>query len=97
MKAWVLTRQAPIEDRPLEMVDLPMPQPGAHEVRVRVAMCGICRTDLHIAEGDLAAGKEQLILGHEIVGVVDVVGDGLTRAQMGDKVGVTWLARTCGE
>jgi propanol-preferring alcohol dehydrogenase len=97
MRGWVLTRQAPIEDRPLEMVDLPMPQPGAHEVRVRVAMCGICRTDLHIAEGDLAAGKEQLILGHEIVGVVDAVGDGVTRVQMGDKVGVTWLARTCGE
>jgi len=96
MKAWVLTEPAPIEEHPLELTELLMPQPGAHEVRVRVQVCGICRTDLHIAEGELPAGKERLVLGHEIVGVVDEVGEGVTRVRAGEKVGVTWLGRTCG-
>ncbi len=97
MRAWVLTKQAPIEEHPLELVEVRTPHAGSHEVRVRVVVCGICRTDLHIAEGDLAAGKERLVLGHEIVGVVDGVGNGVTRVGVGDKVGVTWLGRTCGE
>jgi propanol-preferring alcohol dehydrogenase len=96
MKAWVLTRQAPIEECPLELVEQPTPQPQAHEVLVRVGICGICRTDLHIAEGDLAAGKKRLILGHEVVGVVDAVGEAVNRVRPGEKVGVTWLGRTCG-
>jgi propanol-preferring alcohol dehydrogenase len=96
MKAWVLTKAAPIEEHPLELTDLPMPQPRAQEVRVHVLICGICRTDLHIAEGDLPAGKERLVLGHEIVGVVDEVGEGVTRVRIGQKVGVTWLGHTCG-
>lgn len=97
MEAWVLTRQAPIEERPLALVELPTPRPAAHEVLVRVELCGLCRTDLHIAEGDLAAGKDRLVLGHEIVGRVDAFGDGVTGLSVGDKVGVTWLGRTCGE
>jgi propanol-preferring alcohol dehydrogenase len=96
MRAWVLTKPAPMEEHPLELVDVPMPQPGPGEVRVRVLLCGICRTDLHIAEGDLPAGKERLVLGHEIVGVVDAVGEGVTRVRTGQKVGVTWIGRTCG-
>lgn len=97
MKAWILTRPAPIEEHPLELMELPKPQPQAHEVQVRVITCGICRTDLHIAEGDLATGKERLVLGHEIVGVVHGVGEGVTRVRVGEKVGVTWLGRTCGK
>jgi len=97
MRAWVLARQAPIDERPLELVELPTPQPQADQVRVRVTLCGICRTDLHIAEGDLAAAKDRLILGHEIVGRVDAVGDRVSGVRVGERVGVTWLGRTCGE
>jgi propanol-preferring alcohol dehydrogenase len=97
MRAWVLTKPAPIEERPLKLVDQPTPQPQGREVRVRVSLCGICRTDLHIAEGDLPAGKDRLVLGHEIIGVVDAVGENVTRVRLGEKVGVTWLGRTCGE
>jgi propanol-preferring alcohol dehydrogenase len=97
MRAWVLTKPAPIEERPLELVDQPTPQPQGREVRVRVSLCGICCTDLHIAEGDLPAGKGRLVLGHEIIGVVDAVGENVTRVRLGEKVGVTWLGRTCGE
>jgi len=96
MRAWVLARQLPIGERPLEFTELPIPQPGEREIRVRVTVCGICRTDLHIAEGDLEAGKDRLVLGHEIVGVVDQVGTAVTRVRIGDKVGVSWLGRTCG-
>jgi propanol-preferring alcohol dehydrogenase len=96
MKAWILRRPAPIEERPLELVEVPTPRPGPNQVRVRVNACGICRTDLHIAEGDLAAGKHPLVLGHEIVGAVDRVGKGVSRVLVGEKVGVTWLGRTCG-
>jgi propanol-preferring alcohol dehydrogenase len=61
-----------------------------------VVVCGICRTDLHLAEGDLTPGKESLILGHEIVGEVDSVGEGVTRVRVGERAGVTWLGGTCG-
>ena len=97
MKAWILRKPAPIEEGPLELVEIPTPQPGPNQVRVRVTACGICRTDLHIAEGDLAAGKNPLVLGHEIVGAVDGVGKGVSSFLGGEKVGVTWLGRTCGE
>jgi propanol-preferring alcohol dehydrogenase len=97
MKAWILRTPAPVEKRPLALTEVPTPEPGAHEVRVRVSVCGICRTDLHLAEGDLAAGKADLILGHEIVGVVDAVGKGASRVHEGERVGITWLGCTCGK
>ncbi|MGD2121609.1 MAG: alcohol dehydrogenase catalytic domain-containing protein [Gemmatimonadota bacterium] len=96
MKAWILRSPAPIRDDPLELSELPTPEPGPNQVRLRVDVCGICRTDLHIAEGDLPAGKDSLILGHEIVGVVDAVGEGATRVKEGESAGVTWLGETCG-
>lgn len=96
MKAWTLTRQAPMEDRPLELREVPTPHPEADQVRLRVSACGICRTDLHIAEGDLPAGKDELILGHEVVGEVDAVGDDVNAVAPGTRAGVTWLGRTCG-
>jgi propanol-preferring alcohol dehydrogenase len=96
MKAWILTKQGPIEHRPLELVDLPMPRPREHEIRVKVQVCGLCRTDLHIAEGDLPLKKTPLVLGHEVVGVVDEVGSNVIEFREGDKVGVTWFAGKCG-
>jgi propanol-preferring alcohol dehydrogenase len=96
MKAWVLRKPAPIGKHPLELVEIPTPEPGPHQVRLRVTVSGICRTDLHLAEGDLPAGKDDLVLGHEIVGVVDTSGDGVTRVRAGESAGVTWLGRTCG-
>jgi propanol-preferring alcohol dehydrogenase len=97
MKAWILQNPAPIEDHPLELVELPTPVPGPNQVRLRVTVSGICRTDLHIAEGDLSAGKQSLILGHEVVGVVDAVGEAVTRVRVGERAGITWLGRTCGD
>jgi propanol-preferring alcohol dehydrogenase len=96
MKAWVLDQQRPIGEHPLTLGEVPTPRLRGCEVRVRVSVCGICRTDLHVAEGDLPLGKPQLILGHEIVGVVDEVGEKVTMVGVGEKVGVSWLGRTCG-
>ncbi len=70
--------------------------PGAGEVRVRVSTCGVCRTDLHLAEGDLAPRRPGVVPGHEVVGRVDRVGTGCTDLAEGDRVGIPWLARTCG-
>jgi len=96
MKAMCLSKAQPVEQSPLELVDLPAPITGSGEVRLRVEACGICRTDLHIIEGDLTLPKLPLIPGHEIVGVVDQVGNGVTRFREGDRVGVSWLLSTCG-
>ncbi|MGZ4755220.1 MAG: zinc-dependent alcohol dehydrogenase family protein, partial [Acidimicrobiia bacterium] len=83
-------------EHPLELVDRPIPVPGPGEVRVRVLTCGVCRTDLHLAEGDLPPRREQVTPGHEVVGVVDARGDGSQRFADGERVGVPWLAHTCG-
>jgi propanol-preferring alcohol dehydrogenase len=81
---------------PLALAELPLPSPGPGEVRVRVAACGVCRTDLHVADGELPAPKLPLVLGHEIVGRVEALGAGVARLRTGDRVGVPWLAWTCG-
>jgi len=96
MKAWVLEQPGPIEAGPVKLVDLPLPEPATGQVRLRVLACGLCRTDLHIAEGDLPLHRSPVVLGHEIVGRVDVVGEGVAGVEVGDLVGVTWLGRTCG-
>lgn len=97
MKACVLDAQAPIETRPLRLVDLPLPEPGMGEIRIRVAACGICRTDLHVIEGDLEPRRLPLIPGHQVVGTVDALGEGTTTFAVGDRVGVAWLGATCQE
>ena len=97
MRAWQVVSPGPIEDHPLELADLPAPDPGAGEIRVRVTVCGVCRTDLHIAEGDLAPHRDRIIPGHEIVGVVDELGAGAGRFNVGDRVGIAWLRYTCGK
>jgi len=71
MKAWILENQAPIENLPLKLKKVPKPEPEARKIRIKNIACGVCRTDIHIAEGDLPLKKSPLILGHEIVGVVD--------------------------
>ncbi len=97
MKAMQLQKAQPIEERPLELVDLPPPIPGPGEIRVRVEACGICRTDLHIIEGDLLLPKLPVVPGHQIVGVVDQVGAGVTHFREGDRLGIPWLFSTCGQ
>jgi propanol-preferring alcohol dehydrogenase len=96
MQAWVVNEPGPITDHPLELVELPIPAPGPGEIRVRVLTCGVCRTDLHLAEGDLPPRHSRVVPGHEVVGVVDAVGPDADRFAEGDRVGVPWLAHTCG-
>lgn len=96
MKACVLHAPAGVETNPLQFSDVPTPAPGRGEVRVRVKMCGVCRTDLHVVEGELAPRKSPVIPGHQIVGVVEQCGEGATRFQPGARVGIAWLHQTDG-
>ncbi len=96
MRAMVLNRIAPIEERPLELRDVEDPEPGPGEVRVRVLACGVCRTDLHVIEGDLPEPELPLIPGHQVVGRVETLGKGCSRFEEGDRVGIAWLRETCG-
>ena len=96
MKAMVLGRIAPIEERPLELRDVPDPVPGRGEIRVRVFACGVCRTDLHVIEGDLPAPDLPRVPGHQVVGVVEASGPDCSRFEAGDRVGIAWLRETCG-
>ena len=93
MRAMVLEKQG----SPLRLTDLPVPQPGPRHLRLRVEACGLCRTDLHVADGDLREPKLPLVLGHQIVGIVDAVGDGAQGFRVGDRAGVPWLGGACGE
>jgi propanol-preferring alcohol dehydrogenase len=77
--------------------DAPVPEPGPGQVLIRVKACGVCRTDLHIVDGELTQPKLPLVPGHEIVGTVTALGDGVERLRPGDRVGVPWLGWTCGE
>ena len=97
MQAWVVDTPGPIDDHPLALVERPIPTPASGQIRVRVLACGVCRTDLHLAEGDLLPRHTRVVPGHEAVGIVDRVGPGSTRFAEGDRVGVPWLAHTCGE
>ncbi len=92
MRAMIFESQGEL----LRAVDLPEPVPGSGEVRVRVAACGVCRTDLHVRDGELPDPKLPLILGHEIVGVVDALGEDAGDITVGDRVGIPWLGWTCG-
>jgi len=96
VRAWAVERPGPIDSGPLVRVDRPDPDPGPGEVRVRVRACGVCRTDLHLIIGELPPHRPGTIPGHEIVGVVDVVGDGATRFAVGDRIGIAWLRHTDG-
>ena len=97
MRAWVVERPAPADEHPLRLVEHPDPDPGPGEVRVRVTTCGVCRTDLHLAEGDLPPKRQGVVPGHEIVGVVDSLGPGAERFSLGERIGIPWLRWTCGK
>jgi propanol-preferring alcohol dehydrogenase len=95
--AWVVDRPGPVTAGvPLLALDRTVPEPADGEIRVRVSACGVCRTDLHLAEGDLRPRRPQVVPGHEVVGHVDALGPGVTAFALGDRVGVAWLRRTCG-
>lgn len=96
MNACVLRKPAAVETNPLDFSDVPKPEPGEGEVLVQVRACGVCRTDLHVVEGELPPRLSPVIPGHQIVGVIEKTGAGVTRLRAGDRVGVAWLHRTCG-
>ena len=80
----------------LQPADLPISEPGRGQVRLRVRACGVCRTDLHVVDGDLTEPKPRVVPGHEVVGIVDAVGAGVDASRIGGRVGVPWLGHTCG-
>jgi propanol-preferring alcohol dehydrogenase len=96
MKAALLRAPQPIERNPLEIADVPVPVPGARDVLVRVHACGVCRTDLHVTEGELPPRKSPVIPGHQVVGSVEAAGGEVTRFRRGDRVGIAWLHSTDG-
>lgn len=96
MRAWAVEEPGPVDEHPLREVRRTIPNPGPGQVLVQVHVCGVCRTDLHLAEGDLAPRRALVTPGHEAVGVVEALGESAERFRVGDRVGVAWLARTCG-
>ena len=96
MRAWVVESPGPVDDRPLRLVEREAPTPGPGEVRVAVSVCGVCRTDLHLAEGDLVPHGSAVVPGHEVVGLVDALGPGARRFARGERIGIAWLRHTCG-
>ncbi|MGW7365742.1 zinc-dependent alcohol dehydrogenase family protein [Streptomyces sp. NPDC054841] len=95
--AWVVERPAPMSSAPLRLVERETAEPGAYELLVRVRACGVCRTDLHLAEGDLPPRRPGCTPGHEVVGEVIAAGSAVRDLGAGDRVGAAWLAGTCGQ
>jgi alcohol dehydrogenase, propanol-preferring len=93
MRAMVLSEP----NRPLRQLDIAMPEPGPEQLLIRVSACGVCRTDLHIIDGELNRPKLPLVMGHEIIGRVVKKGLKVERFSIGDRVGVPWLGYTCGK
>jgi propanol-preferring alcohol dehydrogenase len=94
MQGWAVVRPGPIDTHPLQAVERPIPTPGPGQIRVKVSVCGVCRTDLHLAEGDLPPHGRAVIPGHEVVGRVDEQGQGAGRFEVGQRVGIPWLRLT---
>jgi len=97
MKAMLLKKFAPIETNPLELVDLPSPEPGPDEILIKIKVCGVCHTDLHTVGGELPVAKIPVIPGHQVVGIVEKTGEKVSRFKVGERVGVAWLYSSCGE
>lgn len=97
MSAWAVDTPGPIDGHPLVRVTRPVPRPDPDEVLVRVTVCGVCRTDLHLSEGDLSPRHPGVIPGHQVVGLVAAKGSGVTGLEIDQRVGIAWLRRTCGE
>lgn len=96
MWAWSVEQPGPIAGGPVRLGQRPDPHPGHGEVRVQVSACGVCRTDLHLAEGDLSPRRPGTVPGHEVVGVVDELGAAAHRFAVGDRIGIAWLRGVCG-
>src|SRR5262245_10164945 len=96
MRACVLKTIAPIEQNPLELAEVPLPQPTANQVLVRVSACGVCRTDLHVIEGELPRQILPIIPGHQIIGEIVKMGDQVTKLEVGRRVGIPGLHETDG-
>ena len=96
MKAMVVRRPGPVASRPLELVELPVPEPASGEVLIRVDVCGVCRTDLRVAEGDRPPHKSSIVPGHEVIGTVVQRGPDTSLVKEGERVGVAWLHASCG-
>lgn len=96
MRAWVLARPGSVDERPLVAQDREEPAPGPGEVRVEVAACAVCRTDLQLVTGDLPARSLPVVPGHQVVGLVSAVGEGVEPARVGARVGLAWIAGACG-
>ncbi len=94
MKACVLRSPAPVDTNPLAFLDVPCPDPEPGEVLLRVHACGVCRTDLHVVEGELPPRKSPVIPGHQVVGIVEKLGEGARRFPLGSRVGIPWLHST---
>jgi len=96
MRAWIVDHPGPMASGPLRLVERPAPEPAAGELLVEVDVCGVCRTDLHLAEGDLSPRRRGITPGHEVVGRVAGLGSGAASFQIGTRVGIPWLRHTCG-
>ncbi|HEX7538022.1 MAG TPA: zinc-dependent alcohol dehydrogenase family protein [Dermatophilaceae bacterium] len=96
MRAWVVSEPGPVSGSPLTLVERPVPVPAGGEILVRVRACGVCRTDLHLAEGDLQPRRGGVVPGHEVVGEVVRRSESTGRFRTGDRVGIAWLRHTCG-
>lgn len=96
MRAWILTEPKPLAEKPLSLVEKPVPQPGAGQVRLRVLVCAICRTDLHTVAGEIPLPKLPITPGHQVVAVVDQLGASVTNLKVGQRVGAPWLGWTDG-
>ncbi|MCD2114496.1 zinc-binding alcohol dehydrogenase family protein [Rhodococcus rhodochrous] len=97
MRAWLVVEPGPVAGHPVRFESVPLPETGPNDLLVRVLACGVCRTDLHVAEGDLPVHREGVVPGHEVVGVVHRVGEAVEGFAAGDRVGVAWLRSTCGQ
>jgi propanol-preferring alcohol dehydrogenase len=96
MNSWSVRHPGPVDGGPLRLLERDVPVPRGRQIRVKVTCCGVCRTDLHLAEGDLVPKHPDVTPGHEVVGVVDALGEGASRFARGDRVGVAWLGGTDG-
>ncbi len=96
MRACLLDRPAPVRQKPLRVADVETPRPGPGDLLIRVRACGVCRTDVHVVEGELPVRRSPLIPGHQVVGTVAECGPGVRQFRLGDRVGAAWLYRTCG-
>ena len=97
MRAMLLSKPAPADEKPLSPGDIPVPKPKANEILIKVSVCGACHTDLDEAEGRLMPSKNPVVPGHQVVGVVAERGGNAKRFEVGDRVGVTWLYSSCGK